>query len=64
MIVTQQTAKALATDRRGNLRLAVMFAMQPDGSGLRQLTNARGAVRDADHKYEVETVDAFWSAPY
>jgi hypothetical protein len=41
-----------------------LFAMHPDGSGLRQLTNAVGAVRGADHTYEVETVDAFWSAPY
>jgi len=28
-----------------------------------QLTNARGYVRAANHMVEVETVDAFWSAP-
>ena len=41
-----------------------LFAMQPEGSDLRQLSNARGAVRGADGTVEVETVDAFWSAPY
>ena len=40
-----------------------LFAMQPDGSGLRQLTNARGFVSVA-RTSEVESVDAFWSAPY
>jgi hypothetical protein len=41
-----------------------LFAMQPDGSDLRQLTNARGFVRGANNTFEVETVDDFWSAPY
>jgi hypothetical protein len=41
-----------------------LFAMQPDGSDLRQLTSAHGYVRGASHTVEVETVDAFWSAPY
>jgi hypothetical protein len=41
-----------------------LFSMQPDGSGLRQLSNAPGAVRAADGTVEVETVDTFWSAPY
>ncbi len=41
-----------------------LFAIQPDGSDLRQLTNARGYVRGANHTVEVETVDAFWSARY
>jgi hypothetical protein len=41
-----------------------VFAIQPDGSGLRQLTKARGAVRAADGTVEVENVDAFFNAPY
>jgi hypothetical protein len=41
-----------------------VFAMQPDGSGLRQLTDARGAVRGADNTIEYESVDAFLNAPH
>jgi hypothetical protein len=33
-----------------------MFAMRPDGSGLRQLTDARGLVREADGTVSVEYV--------
>jgi hypothetical protein len=40
-----------------------LFAMQPDGSGLRQLTDARGVFRDHG-ALEVETVDTFLNAPY
>jgi len=36
---------------------AQFFAIQPDGTGLRQLTNARGFVRGADGTMEVEIVD-------
>lgn len=42
-----------------------LFAIQPDGSGLRQLTNVRGRVRTTDGSIEVENVDAFWwRTPY
>jgi hypothetical protein len=41
-----------------------LFAMQPDGSELRQLTNARGLVFGDDGALEVETVDTFLNAPY
>jgi hypothetical protein len=37
-----------------------LFAIQPDGSGLRQLTSVRGRVRTPDGSIEVENVDAFW----
>ena len=33
-----------------------MFAMRPDGSSLRQLTDARGPVREADGTVSVESV--------
>jgi hypothetical protein len=41
-----------------------LFAMQPDGSGLRQVTNARGLFYGEDGALEVETVDVFLNAPY
>ena len=31
-----------------------IFAMQPDGSGLRQLTDSRGLVKEADGTYSGE----------
>ena len=41
-----------------------LFAIQADGTGLRQLTNARGFVQGADRTVEVETVDfAFRYSP-
>ncbi len=42
-----------------------LFAIQPDGTGLRQLTNARGFVQGEDRTAEVETVDYAWRyGPY
>jgi hypothetical protein len=41
-----------------------LFAMQPDGSGLRQLTNARGVFNGEGGALEVETVSVFLNAPY
>ena len=38
-----------------------LFAIQPDGTGLRQLTNTRGFVQGADRTVEVETVDFLFS---
>ncbi len=35
-----------------------IFATQPDGTGLRQLTNSRGLVREADGTYSGETAGA------
>jgi len=44
---------------------AQLFAIQPDGTGLRQLTNARGFVQGEDRTVDVETVDFLWrSGPY
>jgi hypothetical protein len=41
-----------------------LFAMRPHGSGLRQLTNARGCVVDADGSVTVELPGPFgYSAP-
>ena len=36
---------------------AQLFAIQPDGTGLQQLTDARGFVQGDDRTVEVETVD-------
>ena len=41
-----------------------LFAMQPDGSGLRQLTDARGLSFGEDGTMEVEFVDAFLRVPH
>ncbi|MGE5191018.1 MAG: hypothetical protein ACM3U2_00860, partial [Deltaproteobacteria bacterium] len=41
-----------------------VFAMQPDGSDLQQLTNARGLFLGANNTVEVETVDRFLNGPY
>jgi len=38
-----------------------LFAIQPDGTGLRQLTNLRGFVQVEDRNAEVETVGAPWA---
>jgi hypothetical protein len=43
---------------------AQIFAMQPDGSGLRQLTDARGLFFAEDGTLEVEIVESFLRAPY
>lgn len=37
-----------------------LFAIQPDGSDLQQLTHVSGRVRTADGSITVENVDAFW----
>jgi hypothetical protein len=41
-----------------------VFSIEPNGSGLRQLTYARGFVRFPDGRHEAETVDGFTHAPY
>ncbi len=49
-------------DPRGqNLNGWQLFAMQPDGSNLRQVTNASGYVRLPDGTVEVESVDVYQS---
>ena len=40
-----------------------VFAMQPDGSDLRQLTSASGFVANPDGSIEVETVSRMFIAP-
>ena len=42
-----------------------LFAMRPDGTGLRQLTNARGMTTDPDGTVHVELPGpvAYYSAP-
>jgi hypothetical protein len=47
-----------------NPRIWQVFAIEPDGSGLRQLTDARGFVLSPDGRHEVETVSWFNHAPY
>ena len=37
-----------------------LFAIQPDGTGLRQLTNLRGFVQSGDRNAEVETLGVPW----
>jgi len=55
---------ALADPLGLNSNGSQLFAIQPDGTGLRQLTNARGFVQGADRTVEVETVDfAFRYSP-
>ena len=39
---------------------AQLFAIQPDGTGLRQLTNTRGFVQGEDRTTEVEMVEFLW----
>ncbi len=41
-----------------------IFAMQPDGSGLRQLTDSRGLVREADGTYSGELPGPWAYGPY
>jgi len=41
-----------------------IFAMQPDGSGLRQLTDSRGLVREADGTYSGELPGQWAYGPY
>jgi len=41
-----------------------LFAIQPDGSGLRQLTDSRGLVRDADGTYSAELPGPWAYGPY
>ena len=41
---------------------AQIFAMRPDGSGLRQLTHARGLVRESDGTFVSELPGPFWSS--
>jgi hypothetical protein len=43
---------------------AQIFAMQPDGSGLRQLTNSRGLVKEADGTYSSELPGPVAYGPY
>ena len=43
---------------------AQIFAMQPDGSGLRQLTDSRGLVREADGTYSGELPGPWAYGPY
>jgi len=38
-----------------------LFAIQPDGTGLQQVTDARGLVRGADRTVEVEVVEQLWA---
>ena len=40
-----------------------LFAIQPDGTGLQQVTNARGFVHGADRTVEVEMLEAWRYAP-
>jgi hypothetical protein len=55
---------ATCGDIRGSGFTAQMFAIRPDGSGLRQLTAARGCVVDADGAVTVEMPGPFgYSAP-
>ena len=37
-----------------------LFAIQPDGTGLQQLTNAHGFVKAADGTAEIGAVDYLW----
>jgi hypothetical protein len=43
---------------------AQIFTMQPDGSGLRQLTDSRGLVREADGTYSGELPGPVAYGPY
>ena len=43
---------------------AQIFAIQPDGSGLRQLTNSRGLVQEADGTYSAELPGPWAYGPY
>jgi hypothetical protein len=45
-------------------RIWQVFAIEPDGSGLRQLSDARGFVPSPDGRHEADTVDWFTHAPY
>jgi len=38
-----------------------VFAIQPDGTGVQQVTNARGLVRSADGTVQFEVVEGFWA---
>ena len=40
---------------------AQLFVVQPDGTGLQQVTDARGFVRGADRTVEVEVVEQLWA---
>jgi len=41
-----------------------IFGMHPDGSGLRQLTDSRGLVKEADGTYSAELPGPFAYGPY
>jgi hypothetical protein len=49
---------------RTNPNGAQVFAIQPDGSGLRQLTDSRGLVREADGTYSGELPGPWAYGPY
>jgi hypothetical protein len=59
-VIFYSSCDPLGTNPNG----AQIFAMQPDGSGLRQLTDSRGLVREADGTYSGELPGPWAYGPY
>ncbi len=57
-------SRPLATRSTQNPNGGQIFAIQPDGTGLRQLTDSRGLVKEADGTYSGELPGPWAYGPY